>query len=159
MVVCKSSINGQSILHYYNSLRSPLLISESEPSLGINNCRITCEQNTFICCFSRDNNIKRNNYFDLTKEIPYFMVAFGKNAFTSPTTGKKLMIYTYYIYIYTIFKTILDVISGHQINGTRISDNKVNVLNIPYNNSNRLIFSNKFIVFSLITLLIINFAK
>ncbi len=74
-------------MHYYNNFTRPLLISESEPSLGITNCRITCEQNTFICCFSRDNNVKRNNYFDFTKDIPYFVAAFGKNIFTGPNTG------------------------------------------------------------------------
>ena len=87
VVVCTSDVK-----HYYNDGYRPVLFDTSNPLLGLSNTSVVFNQNTMICRFSRDNSNSDQRYFDISKNNPYILIAYGKL-----NSGRK-----YYLTLYMI---------------------------------------------------------
>jgi hypothetical protein len=63
---------------------TPGLLDSNNPSIGINNPKVSMNNGFIICSFSRDRAKSLNNYFDLNKSH-FLLAAFGA---VGPSGGK-----------------------------------------------------------------------
>ena len=74
VVACKST---NAIQSYYNSGRSPGLVSSSSPTFGISNPTVTANSNWLTCSFSRQiQNSQYSTFYDLNTNY-YILAAYG----------------------------------------------------------------------------------
>ncbi len=66
-----------SVETYYNNNYSPELLDKSKPNLGISDAKLSVENGSFNCMFTRDNSNPKQNYFDLNNNSAYILSAFG----------------------------------------------------------------------------------
>jgi hypothetical protein len=63
---------------------TPSLLDTNNPSIGINNAKVSMNNGFIVCSFSRDRTKNVNNYFDLNKSH-FLLSAFGA---VGPNGGK-----------------------------------------------------------------------
>ena len=76
-MVCRRGPNLTVVEHYVNKAYSSSVIDPSEPSLGLTNASIITDDKFTLCSFIRLNSHNHSDYFDLNKNMPYFILAFG----------------------------------------------------------------------------------
>lgn len=81
VVVCKmtSSLSGIGVEHYYNN-RGPKVtyLDTNNPTLGISGSSIAIdESNNMVCSYTRANSDSNTNYFNVNKDLPYILAAYG----------------------------------------------------------------------------------
>ena len=74
--MCSSYTN--SVEHYYNDGYRSILISKSNPSIGISNAQVDVVGDTMNCSYTRQNSFNNKLYFDTNKYYGYIVIAYGK---------------------------------------------------------------------------------
>jgi hypothetical protein len=80
VVVCRNNLNNTWVRQYQNSrYYHTTLFDVMQPSLGLTNSKVLVGSNSnFVCMFSRDNQVDRLGYYNITENTtPYMLVAYG----------------------------------------------------------------------------------
>ena len=78
MIVCKQLVNGTlNVQRLYSSLKKrPILLSNSNPTLGLSSINASYSNGNIECLFVREKSKNLTNYFDLSQSY-YIMTAVG----------------------------------------------------------------------------------
>lgn len=76
-MVCKSHQNKSSVEHYYNENYYSRIIDASNPQLAITETKISNFENILMCSFTRDNKNDNIKVYDIKRQKPYVLIAYG----------------------------------------------------------------------------------
>ena len=78
-VVCRYTTTfGNSVYHYFNDQKRPVLVNGNSPTLGLSNSKITHNGTWTQCSFTRKNVEFSSRYFNIAADNqPYLLVAYG----------------------------------------------------------------------------------
>ena len=81
-MVCENTADGTDVSHYYNERTLPILLSSSEPQLGLSSTLVKSEDGNFTCLFTRSNQESNEKYYNIDDNTNlYMIVAFGSGNF------------------------------------------------------------------------------
>lgn len=81
--MCISSDNYFGVLHYYSESRNLELLAQDDPMIGLSNTKIFIDNALMKCVFRRNNSMNNNKYYDVSKNLAFFIVAIGDSDQTS----------------------------------------------------------------------------
>lgn len=78
VTVCKFGKGVSTIEHYYNEGKWPILLDQTQPSVGYSNMKIQTNSSILQCSFRRSKFVpNQDKYFDLSESY-YLLVAYGE---------------------------------------------------------------------------------
>ncbi len=126
-VICKSTIYGKQVQHYYNNGYTSEMIDSTNPAIGLSNAKFVFNGSNIICSFRRQNVIVNSKYFNIVQgRDPYFLTAYsilgGKNY-------SKCSIYSFFTLIIRMnIKSFKADLTSHDPKNAEVSSKKIKIV-------------------------------